>query len=63
MRSQSGSVGCEMCHLHPALFLELRFAECKGWAGFSRVPDSWEEEEEEERTGLISCSVLVCDLW
>uniref|UniRef100_A0A8C3RGX5 Uncharacterized protein n=1 Tax=Cyanoderma ruficeps TaxID=181631 RepID=A0A8C3RGX5_9PASS len=22
----------EMCHLHPALFLELRFAERKGWA-------------------------------
>lgn len=46
-----------MCHLHRALFLELRFAECKGWAGFSGVPDSWEEEE--EGTGLISCSVPV----
>lgn len=48
----------EMCHLHRALFLELRFAECKGWAGFSRVPGSWEEEEE-EGTRLIFCSVLV----
>lgn len=39
------------------IFRETRFAKCKGWAGFSRVPVSWEEEG---GFGVIFCSVLVC---
>lgn len=59
MRSESGSVGCcslallKMCHLHQWLFLEPRFAKCKGWAGFSRVPDFWEEERGDQGDLLL----------
>ena len=37
------------------IFRAKVFAKCKDWAGFSRVPDSWEEEG---GTGVISRSVL-----